>query len=263
MVPIGGEASSGRSRGPSGGSTHARPLGIALTTKQASQACHVGAATLERLAGQRAFPNAYTDADDGAWRIPVADLEAAGLRPRRHLYHRVAIARIAFGVLFAVDAALKWFPSFTTAFIDQVKGAFVGQPGWLQPWFRFWIRVFSTQPRFFAYATAVVETLIALALVLGLARAVTYFAAALYSLAIWAIPEGFGGPYTHGVTDIGAGIIYAVVFLTLYQLDTLADESPWSLDPWVERHLPWWRKLSEPWFRVKGGGTGTVAGRVT
>jgi len=203
------------------------------------------------------------DPDDGAWRIPVADLEAAGLRPRRHLYHRVAIARIAFGVLFAVDAALKWFPSFTTAFIDQVKGAFVGQPGWLQPWFRFWIRVFSTQPRFFAYATAVVETLIALALVLGLARAVTYFAAALYSLAIWAIPEGFGGPYTHGVTDIGTGIIYAVLFLALYQLDTLADESPWSLDPWVERRFPWWRTLSEPWFRVKGGGTGKVTGRMT
>jgi thiosulfate dehydrogenase [quinone] large subunit len=258
-----GEASRGRSERPVGRSSHARPPGIALTAKQASLACHVGATALERLADHGAFPNAYVDAEDGAWRIPVADLEAEGLRPRRHLYHRVAIARIAFGVLFGVDAALKWFPSFIPAFTDQIKGASAGQPGWLRPWFRFWIRVLSTQPRFFAYATAVIETLIAVALVLGLARAVTYFAAALYSLAIWAIPEGFGGPYTHGVTDIGAGIIYAVVFLALYQLDTLSDESPWSLDPWVEHHLPWWRKLSEPWFRVKGGGTGTASGRVT
>jgi len=132
------ESSPGRAR-PSGGSSHARPPGIALTIKQASQACHVGAIPLERLAGQRAFPNAYMDADDAAWRIPVADLEAASGRPRRHL-----------------------------------------------------------------------------------------------------------------VTDIGTGIIYAVVFLALYQLDTLADESPWSLDPWVEHHFAWWRKLSEPLVQGQG-----------
>jgi hypothetical protein len=47
-----------------------------------------------------------------------------------------------------------------------------------------------------------------------------------------------------------------IVFLALYQLDTLADESPWSLDPAIERRFPWWRALSEPSLRVKGGGTG-------
>src|SRR5205085_11150065 len=149
--------------------------------------------------------------------IPVADLEAAGMRPRRHLCRRVAIARILFVVLFAIDAVLKWLPSFTNGFVDEINAAAAGQPAWLQPWFRFWIRALSTHPRLFAFATAVVETLIALALILGLARSFTYFAAALYSLAIWAIPEGFGGPYTHGVTDVGTGIIYAVVFLALYQ----------------------------------------------
>lgn len=113
MVPITGKASSGLSQRLSGGSSHARPPGIALTTKQASQACHVGATTLERLAGQRDFPSAYMDADDGAWRIPVADLEAAVTAPTSPVpssgdcSHRLR-------VLFAVDAALKWFPSFTS-----------------------------------------------------------------------------------------------------------------------------------------------------
>ena len=42
------------------------------------------------------------------------------------------------------------------------------------------------------------ESLAALALLFGLARQVTYFAAAAYTLFLWAIPEGFGGPYTGG-----------------------------------------------------------------
>jgi thiosulfate dehydrogenase [quinone] large subunit len=239
---------------------HDQPPGIALTLAEAADACGVGRGAIYRWLDGGAFPNAYREQTGGTWRITVVDLEAAGLRPRRHLYRRVAVARIAFGVLFGIDAALKWLPSFSRGgFLDQVTGATQGQPGWLQPWFHFWVRVFSSNPKLFAYATALVETLIALALVFGVARAVTYFAAVLYTLGIWAIPEGFGGPYTHGATDIGTGIIYAVVFLALYQLDTLADESPWSLDPVIERRFPRWRAVSEPWFRVRGGGQGTVA----
>jgi thiosulfate dehydrogenase [quinone] large subunit len=239
---------------------HDQPPGIALTLAEAADACGVGRGTIYRWLDGGAFPNAYREQEGGSWRITVVDLEAAGLRPRRHLYRRVAVARIAFGVLFGIDASLKWLPSFSRGgFLDQISGAAQSQPSWLHPWFHFWTQVASSNPRLFAYATAVVETLIALALVFGVARAVTYFAAALFTLAIWAIPEGFGGPYTHGATDIGTGIIYAVVFLALYQLDTLADESPWSLDPLIERRFPRWRMLSEPWFRVRGGGQGTVA----
>jgi len=239
---------------------HDQPPGIALTLAEAADACGVGRGAIHRWLEKGAFPNAYREQTTGVWRIPVVDLEAAGLRPRRHLYRRVAVARIAIGVLFAIDASLKWLPSFSRGtFLDEISGAAQGQPSWLHPWFRFWKQVASSNPRLFAYATAAVETLIALALILGVARAVTYFAAALFTLGIWAIPEGFGGPYTHGATDIGTGIIYTVVFLALYQLDTLADESPWSLDPLIERRFPRWRVVSEPWFRVRGGGTGTAA----
>jgi len=48
----------------------------------------------------------------------------------------------------------------------------------------------------------------------------TYVAAALYGIGLWAIPEGSGGPYPHSATDVGSGILYAVVFAALYQLDT-------------------------------------------
>lgn len=109
----------------------------------------------------------------------------------------------------------------------------------------------------FAYLSAAVESLIAVALLFGLVRQVTYFAAAAYTFILWAIPEGFGGPYKGGATDIGTGIIYLILFLALYQVDTLADESPWSLDPVIERRFPRWRILSEPSLRVKGGGAGT------
>lgn len=232
---------------------------MSLTVEQAARACRVRRIAIERWLDTGTFPNAYRDGSDHAWRIPVPDLEDAGLRPRTHLYKRVAVTRIAFGVLFGIDAYLKWRPSFVLGFLGQIDAAAQGQPGWLRPWFSFWHRFVSFGPAFFAYAAAISETVIAVALILGIARQVTYIGAALYSLAIWAVPEGFGGPYTHGVTDIGTGIIYAVVFLALYQLDSLADQSPWSLDPWIERHFPRWRVLSEPSLRVKGGGSGTSA----
>ena len=232
------------------------PPGVTLAVAEAARSCRVDPIAIDRLLDAGTFPNATRD-DDGAWRIPVVDLEAVGLRPRRHLYLRVAVLRIAFGVLFAVDAALKWRPSFARAtFLDEITGAAAGQPGWLHPWFRFWARLAGWAPTPFAYSIAVVETIIALALIFGIARQLTYVAATVYSLGLWAIPEGFGGPYPHSATDVGSGILYAVVFAALYQLDTLADESPLSLDPLIERRLPWWRLLSEPTLRVKGGGTG-------
>jgi nitrite reductase (NO-forming) len=38
----------------------------------------------------------------------------------------------------------------------------------------------------------------------------------LLSLVIWTTAEGFGGPYKAGSTDIGAAIIYVIVFVGLF-----------------------------------------------
>jgi uncharacterized membrane protein YphA (DoxX/SURF4 family) len=78
--------------------------------------------------------------------------------------------------------------------MDTIMGTADGQPGWLRWWFDFWIRVQHPDAAFFAYLVAVVETLIALALLAGLARKLTYIAAAGFSVLIWATAEGFGGP---------------------------------------------------------------------
>ncbi len=76
-----------------------------------------------------------------------------------------------------------------------------------------------------------------------------------------AIPEGFGGPYSAKAvpTDIGTGIIYAVVVAALYGLETLADRASWSVDSALERRIPWWHTVAEPGDPV-GGRTEAPAG---
>ena len=120
-----------------------------------------------------------------------------------------------------------------------------GRPGWLQPWFRFWYDLQSPAPHFWAYLTAVVETLIAVAVLAGFARKLTYTAALVFSLLIWATAEGFGGPYTRGSTDIGAAVIYAIVFLALLAISAQEGTSRYSLDALIERRVGWWHWIAE------------------
>ena len=92
-----------------------------------------------------------------------------------------------------------------------------------------------------------VELLIGFGLVLGLARKVGYIGGFIFSFAIWAIPEGLGGPYSMSSTDINQGIIYALVFAALYGLDSVVTARPaWTLDEKMERRFPWWRSIAEP-----------------
>jgi uncharacterized membrane protein YphA (DoxX/SURF4 family) len=163
-----------------------------------------------------------------------------------NLSKHVAILRIIFGLMWGVDAAFKWQSAFRTGFLGQIQSAAVGQPGWLHGWFSFWIQLLSHNPYAFAMLVTVIETLIALALIFGFARRVVYLGAALFSLLIWAIAEGFGGPYSATSTDIGTGIIYAVVFFSLYGLDRLANHSKWSLDNYIIKKIPWWSVIANP-----------------
>jgi hypothetical protein len=43
--------------------------------------------------------------------------------------------RIAFGIIWLIDAALKWLPGFRAGHMDSIMGVRDGQPGWLKPWF--------------------------------------------------------------------------------------------------------------------------------
>ena len=153
--------------------------------------------------------------------------------------------RISFGVIWLVDAILKWLPGFRSGYMDTIMGQAQGQPGWLQPWFNFWINFQHPRPAFFAYLVALIETLIALALIFGVARKVTYMSAAVFSLLIWATAEGFGGPYTAGAADVGTALIYALVFLGLLALNAYAGVSRLSVDYYLEHRISWWWRLAE------------------
>ncbi len=59
---------------------------------------------------------------------------------------------------------------------------------------------------------------------------------------MWSVAEGFGGPYVPGTsTDVGAAIIYSLVFLALL----LVDVGRFSVDRWIVRRVPAWRRISD------------------
>jgi len=153
--------------------------------------------------------------------------------------------RIVFGLILAVDAAFKWRPAFHKDFLMMVQGAGQGQPSWLHWWFTFWANTVAPHPYIWAYSIAVIETLLALALIFGFARKVTYILTAIVSMGIWTVAEGFGGPYTASSTDIGAAVMYAVVAMLLLVLSLQCGPSSYSLDHYIEKKISWWHWVAE------------------
>lgn len=167
---------------------------------------------------------------------------------KKHLVFAAAMAgavRAAFGLIWAVDAYLKFQPSFLSGYLDLIKGAAQGQPGWLAPWFNFWVSTISLSPAFFAWSTRIIEMAIAVSLLFGLGRKWMYILSAIFSFIIWAVPEGFGGPYVPGATDIGTGMIYVLVFVALIVIDIALGRSPYSVDYYIEQAVPSWRRIAE------------------
>jgi uncharacterized membrane protein YphA (DoxX/SURF4 family) len=130
----------------------------------------------------------------------------------------IAFTRIAFGLVWAIDAYFKWQPAFANNFVSYLQETFSGQPALIQSWLNLWIKLVSISPHLFARIVALGETGIAIGLIFGLFSNLAYAAGTLLSLVIWSVPEGFGGPYTPGATDIGTGIIYVFGFLGLFLL---------------------------------------------
>lgn len=153
----------------------------------------------------------------------------------------IAFTRIAFGLVWAIDAYFKWQPAFANNFVSYLQETFSGQPAIIQSWLNFWINFMSIEPHLFARIVALSETGIAVGLILGLFSNLAYTGGILLSLVIWAVPEGFGGPYTSGATDIGAGIIYIFGFLGLFLLS-----AGWyyGLDHILRSKLGYWKFLS-------------------
>jgi nitrite reductase (NO-forming) len=164
------------------------------------------------------------------------------------------IVRVIFGIIFGIDAYLKWLPGYRTTYISQLKSVAHGQPSWLHGWFHFWITLQSSAPTLFAVVTGITETGLALCLLLGGARRLGYTAGALYTLLIWAVGEGFGGPYMTGATDVGTGIVYALLFVTLLAFAPPARRERLAVDRLLVPRWSWWRLVAEPHAidRVRG-----------
>ncbi|GEM_PF-3590388 len=143
-------------------------------------------------------------------------MTAESIEERRTLGWLIVVAagvRAAFGIFVASDAYLKWQPGFAAHYAGYLQNAANGQPPWLGPWFHFWIQLVAPRVGFFVLATRLIETALAIGLLLGIARRLTYIAGALFSLLIWSTAEGFGGPYTSGATNLGSTLLYALVFV--------------------------------------------------
>ncbi len=142
----------------------------------------------------------------------------------------IGILRITFGVAWVVAAWLKWQPAFISGFADSVKGAMEGQPHLVQVWIGFWLNIINVNPTLFAVLEATTETLLAVCFLLGLCTDAACIVGMFLALGIWAIPEGFGGPYIAGQsTDIGTAFPYIILSALLlcaragryYSLDNL------------------------------------------
>jgi uncharacterized membrane protein YphA (DoxX/SURF4 family) len=124
--------------------------------------------------------------------------------------------RIAFGIVWAIDAGFKWQPGFTNNVVAYLAGALNGQPPAIQAWITFCLHIVQVNPPLFAHLVAIEETTVALALILGAFTNLASFVGMSMSLIIWSTAEGFGGPYMASSTDIGTAIIYVLVFIGLF-----------------------------------------------
>ncbi|MEM3873257.1 MAG: DoxX family membrane protein [Nitrososphaeria archaeon] len=163
----------------------------------------------------------------------------------RNIVGTKSAARIVFGIIWLVDASFKLQPSFAQGFSGLISGSAAGQPAWLAGWFTFWSSVTSINPTLFAYSIAIIEFALAFSLIFGFMRKIGYISGFVFSLMIWSVPEGFGGPYGPSSTDIGTGIVYALVFLMLMVINAIGGTSRYSIDGWLEKKFKWWHKFAE------------------
>lgn len=165
----------------------------------------------------------------------------------RHAQGLKTVLRLLLGVAWLVDGVLKFTSGFVDDFLASVQTSQSNAPGWLQGWFTFWANQASANASSIVYTVGTLEIVLGVALLLGFMRKLAYIGGVALSLLIWAVPEGFGGPYQTGSggTDVGTGVIYAVAFLGLILINATYGPSRFSVDAVIERRVPAWARLAE------------------
>ena len=157
---------------------------------------------IQRTTASRDLSKSVSDGRRGAWRLKG-----------------IGILRIAFGVVWAIDAWLKWRPGsdFFRNFTGHIAMSIDGQPPAIQAWIHGWMQlVHNLTPYFCARLIGITEAALAVGLIFGIFSNLTYAIGIVLSLVIWTTAEGFGGPYDSSNVDIGAAIIYVLVFTGLF-----------------------------------------------
>ena len=156
-----------------------------------------------------------------------------------------ALIRVVFGFAWLIDGSFKFTFLSSQSFLSAVRSGAGSQPHWMMPWFNFWLGVVGQHTIVWLYAIGIGELMLGIALVFGIARKLAYSAGFVLSLFIWAVPEGLGGPYGPGSTDIGTGVIYAFVFLLFMIINSEFGTSRYSVDRILEDRIRWWKKIAE------------------
>ncbi len=153
----------------------------------------------------------------------------------------LVVLRIVLGLIWAINAWLKWQPDFIQNFTGYLSDASQGQPPVVLSWIGFWQGIMQINPTAFAVLVALLETALAISLLFGFLSNVGYVGGALLALIIWSVAEGFGGPYGPGSTDIGAAIIYVPAFAALFLTSA---GLYWGVDSWLAPRLGRWAFLA-------------------
>lgn len=180
----------------------------------------------------------------------------------RHAHPLKSTFRILLGVAWLTDGILKFTSGFVNDFLASVQASQANAPSWLSGWFSFWATQASGHSTLIVYTVGVLEITLGLALIAGFMRKIAYAGGVVLALLIWAVPEGFGGPYQTGAggTDIGTGVVYAIAFFGLILINATYGPSRYSLDFYIERRFPSWARIAEfSGARPSATGGSTVA----
>ncbi len=124
--------------------------------------------------------------------------------------------RILFGVIWLINTLLEANTHYVSGFLASLVKRVKGQPHAIQGFMRGVIHVVTILgPQHVAIGTVVLDGLLAVSLIAGLAVRPMAIVGTVYSLALWATVGGFGGPFGPGATDPGTAIVYALVFVAI------------------------------------------------
>jgi uncharacterized membrane protein YphA (DoxX/SURF4 family) len=127
---------------------------------------------------------------------------------------------------------------------NELGGAAKIQVPVLHQWMELWHTIAMASPATFAVGTAVIETIIALGLLLGAFSNLILIGSAVFSFGIWSTAEGFHLPWDRaGITDLGPSVGCIAASLALF---FALGGAVWSVDGWLRPKLGKLAWLSSP-----------------